>query len=287
MNLKRLQTALLDAAALWQPGEMVGEFHLGYCPGPGNRSLQEREAAAANNFRHGLQGGTRAVGANPPPVIDWRRWPETPPLPAGGYVTPVRDQKTCDSSASFGTIAAFEAALRIAAKNPRKAIDLAEADLVRSQAGVRPGGNGLRSWYPEGALIACQKTGVIDENGFPHPRADQPSGKCRGWRPRMTKIRAWKKLTATAEMKRTLASHGPLIACMNVYEDFFHYHAGIYHHVGGTLQGGHCVCCVGYDDRERFWICKNSWTAAWGEKGFFRIAYGECAIDASMWMLKV
>jgi C1A family cysteine protease len=68
-----------------------------------------------------------------------------------------------------------------------------------------------------------------------------------------------------------------------VYDDFFHYVSGVYHHTTGGVQGGHCVCVVGYDDTQSCWICKNSWGPAWGENGFFRIKYGDCGIDAEMW----
>ena len=67
---------------------------------------------------------------------------------------------------------------------------------------------------------------------------------------------------------------------MKVYEDFQHYVGGVYRHVAGGVLGGHCISLVGYDDGEGFWIAKNSWSASWGEQGFFRIAYGQCAIDS-------
>jgi len=51
-------------------------------------------------------------------------------------------------------------------------------------------------------------------------------------------------------------------------------------HVSGPDGGLHCVEVIGYSEAEQCWICKNSWGAGWGEGGFFRIAYGQCAIDS-------
>lgn len=44
---------------------------------------------------------------------------------------------------------------------------------------------------------------------------------------------------------------------------------------------------VGYGHDEPsgldYWICANSWGPEWGENGFFRIAKGECGIDATVY----
>jgi hypothetical protein len=52
------------------------------------------------------------------------------------------------------------------------------------------------------------------------------------------------------------------------------------------------VSCVGYDDNQGCWICKNSWGTGWGESGFFQIAYGQGkypdgsgGIDSQMWAI--
>jgi C1A family cysteine protease len=84
-------------------------------------------------------------------------------------------------------------------------------------------------------------------------------------------------------MKTWLSTRGPLVACFTVYSDFYSYHSGIYRHVTGGVEGGHCISVVGYNDTDRCWICKNSWDTGWGESGFFRIEYGDSGIDATMW----
>jgi Papain family cysteine protease/Repeat of unknown function (DUF5648) len=88
-------------------------------------------------------------------------------------------------------------------------------------------------------------------------------------------------------MKVWLSTKGALAACFTVYSDFFAYRSGVYRHVTGGLAGGHCVSIVGYDDAAGCWIAKNSWGAGWGDMGFFRIAYGQCGIDATMWGVTV
>jgi len=72
-----------------------------------------------------------------------------------------------------------------------------------------------------------------------------------------------------------------MIGCLWVYLDLHYYNDGIYSHVTGRFDGGHCVEVIGYDDNQSCWICKNSWGAGFGENGFFRIAYNDtdCGMD--------
>ena len=68
--------------------------------------------------------------------------------------------------------------------------------------------------------------------------------------------------------KNYLTDKGPLAAILEVYDDFFGYSTGIYHHVSGALAGLHCVTIIGYNEAQQYWICKNSWGPGWGESGF-------------------
>jgi C1A family cysteine protease len=285
LNVTELNKTLHSVQARWQAEEQE-ERKLGYVPGPEEHSLQTREMLAHSNH---LQFMAMAAAGGPPysPAIDWRAFPATPPLPAGDYVTPVEDQKSCGSCVAFGTVAGIESAVRIHAKNPHLAVDLSEADLFYCHGGINPGPTCETGWNPDAALNVCQKVGIVDAACFPYTPGDQPCKKCADWQKRLTKITAWSKITTTAGMKQWLASHGPLITCMSVYADFQSYRSGVYHHVTGPLEGGHCICCVGYNDASRYWICKNSWNTSWGEQGFFRIAYGQCGIDATMWAVQL
>ncbi len=37
--------------------------------------------------------------------------------------------------------------------------------------------------------------------------------------------------------------------------------------------GGHCIAAVGYDNKKRVFIMRNSWGTSWGMKGYFTIPY--------------
>lgn len=288
LNVSDLNKILRNVNARWEAAEPAAEYHLGFSPGPDDHSLEERESLAHANHRRFMAAAAVAVPSYPSSV-DWRHFPGQAPLPGGNYVTPVREQKTCGSCVAFGVLAAFESAIRIHARTPNHAVDLSEADLFYCHAEVQgrrcSGPNS--GWWPDGALAVCQNPGVVDDPCFPYTPGDQPCHKCDDWQNRLTKISRWHKITNTADMKQWLATKGPLITCFTVYDDFFDYKSGIYHHISGALAGGHCVCCVGYDDVRRCWICKNSWWTNWGESGFFNIAYGQVGIEATMWALEL
>ena len=40
------------------------------------------------------------------------------------------------------------------------------------------------------------------------------------------------------------------------------------------LRGGHGVLVVGYNDAHKWFIVRNSWSARWGDKGYFYMPYG-------------
>jgi hypothetical protein len=42
----------------------------------------------------------------------------------------------------------------------------------------------------------------------------------------------------------------------------------------------HGVVIAGYSDSGGYWIIKNSWGSTWNGDGYFKIGYGECAIES-------
>jgi len=77
--------------------------------------------------------------------------------------------------------------------------------------------------------------------------------------------------------------NGPVEACFSVYEDFLSYKSGVYQYQSGSLLGGHCIKIIGWgvENGTPYWLCNNSWTTSWGDKGQFKILRGqdECGIE--------
>jgi cathepsin B len=82
-------------------------------------------------------------------------------------------------------------------------------------------------------------------------------------------------------IQQAVMAGGPMEVAFTVYADFENYASGIYHHVSGGQVGGHAVKVVGWgvEGGVNYWKIANSWNPYWGEKGYFRIKFGEGGID--------
>nr|XP_018898912.1 PREDICTED: cathepsin B-like cysteine proteinase 4 isoform X1 [Bemisia tabaci] len=72
-----------------------------------------------------------------------------------------------------------------------------------------------------------------------------------------------------ADLKKELFTLGPVVMAFEVFEDFYLYKTGIYHHTTGKSMGWHAVRIVGYGNG--YWLATNSWNPEWGDHGTFRI----------------
>ncbi|MCI4363036.1 MAG: C1 family peptidase [Thermoplasmata archaeon] len=189
-------------------------------------------------------------------------------------MTPVKDQGACGSCVAFGTCASMESQLAIGAGDSSSLSELSEAFLF-----FCGGGSCAEGWEIPLALEFLIDPGVVDAGCFPYhgTGVDQPcGGRCSDWAPRTKRLKGSELLSTQAAVLAWVTSNGPVIAALDVYEDFFHYTAGVYEPTSIALEGSHAVAVVGYDRTASAWICKNSWGTQWGEDGFFRIAFGAC-----------
>jgi C1A family cysteine protease len=81
-----------------------------------------------------------------------------------------------------------------------------------------------------------------------------------------------------AQMKGCLAAGYPFVFGFTVYESFESpavKRTGVLNlpAPAEAVVGGHAVLAVGYDDTARRFIARNSWSAKWGQQGYFTIPY--------------
>lgn len=211
--------------------------------------------------------------------VDWRNR-------NGNHVTSVKDQKLCGSCVSFCCTAVVES---MASIEHSQLLDLSEAD---SHFNSNHGPSCI-GWNATACMDQMKKRGVVGDDALPYMSAfDNPpqiDPRNSMWKPyrrptpdrpaTQVSISTHGLVTDITARKNYLSETGPCAACFDVYDDFYSYGSGVYHHVSGAFQGGHCVQVIGYSEAEQCWIAKNSWGTGWGMSGFLKIAYGECRFD--------
>jgi len=80
------------------------------------------------------------------------------------------------------------------------------------------------------------------------------------------------------QMKACLAEGFPFVFGFTVYDAFESdtvAKSGVLNMPKPTeaVQGGHAVLCVGYDDKAKRFIIRNSWGNDWGQQGYFTMPY--------------
>jgi cathepsin B len=201
-----------------------------------------------------------------------------------GAVHPIRDQGQCGSCWAFAASEALSDRFHIASKGKIDVV-LSPEDMVEcntTNQGCNGGILGLAWRYLENTGVASEAcnpyySGKVGKVNKCHTTCEDGSAikkyKC--------KAGSTQKATSPAAIKTLIQQGGPVETGFTVYEDFMNYQSGIYHYVSGKQLGGHAVKILGWgvENGTKYWLCANSWSEDWGEKGFFRIKEGDSGID--------
>ena len=122
---------------------------------------------------------------------------------------------------------------------------------------------------------ASQRTSLIRQRSY-QPQAKyacNPSGN-------FVKGDAWDyvnsppdQLPTVQQLKQALVEHGPLVAPIYYDECLAAYRGGVFNENDNGMIN-HVVLLIGWDDKKKAWLIKNSWGAEWGEQGYGWIKYG-------------
>jgi len=199
----------------------------------------------------------------------------------------IRDQQQCGSCWAFGASEALSDRFCIASHGNVNVV-LSPEDMVSCDKGDM----GCNGGYLAHAWDYLENTGIVTDQCFPYTAGTGLAPACSA---KCTTGGVYKKYkcaedsiveaTTPSQIQSSIYNHGPMETGFTVYADFFNYKSGVYKHVSGGVAGGHAVKIVGWgqENGDNYWICANSWGTKWGEQGFFRIAEGQCNIDAAVY----
>ena len=197
-----------------------------------------------------------------PTSVDWR---------TAGAVTPVKDQGQCGSCWAFSTIGATESAWFLSNKT---LVSLSEQQLVDcSSAEGNQGCNGGLMDY--GFQYIIDNKGVTTEAAYPYTAQD---GTCvaKG-KPVAARLSGFKDVPTNSEAAlMTAVSQQPVSVAVEADQAVFQmYGGGVMTKACGTNLD-HGVLLVGYGTTGGvdYWLVKNSWGAAWGDKGYIMLGRG-------------
>merc|ERR1719341_1658752 len=204
-----------------------------------------------------------------------------------GYVSPVRDQRTCGSCAAFATVALIEVCFK---KLTGVFGDYSEQQLLDCGFGKNHAdgcdGADMQSYLK---TIRDEQLDLTHESYFPYqgnvttcpanlPLYNQ-GARVKNFYPYFGK-------NGEEKMKEYVFKHGAVIARMATgktggLHDLDHT-TGILKDCGELDGSGHAFIVVGYgtENGVDYWLAKNSWGENHGENGYFRIQRGveKCGI---------
>jgi cathepsin B len=202
---------------------------------------------------------------------------------------PIRDQQQCGSCWAFSASEVLSDRMCIATNGAVNVV-MSPQDLVSCDMEDY----GCDGGYVDASWDYIRDTGIVADSCLPYTSGNGDVDVCPFTTSKTCKSGTFKKYRVDSHQqyktisaaKETIFNEGPIEAAFDVYDDFMSYRGGVYRRTSNNLMGGHAVKAVGWGvdtDGTEYWVVANSWNTSWGEQGFFRIAFGECGFEDSLW----
>ena len=211
-----------------------------------------------------------AAAADPlslPESVDWRR---------RGAVTEVKNQAQCGSCWAFSTTGSVEG---INAIVTGELVSLSEQELVDCD---KSRDNGCHGGLMDFAFEFIEKNGGLDTEEDYAYRAEEHKCKPEKKSRRVVSIDGHEDVPPNDEAAlRAAVAHQPVSVAIEADQRSFQLYVGGVFDASCGVALDHGVLAVGYGTEagQDYWLVKNSWGPAWGDRGYIKLARG---LDAAV-----
>ena len=228
---------------------------------------------------------------NIPKEFDWRDPNKVRQLPKYknltdaqilGFINPVMNQGQCGSCWAVSSTMMLSDRIAIASKKPYVKLDINNVLACAASAGDNGCGGGYLAnagqyFESKGTTTDCIPYSPTMTVG---PACAQVQNQCQS-KPKVFARRGTTRDFAgdIDQIQTDIMNNGPVVAGYQVDQGFMSYRGGVWVQPNNmNTVGGHAVVIVGwgFDDslKRGYWIVRNSWGEQWGERGYFRFAWG-------------
>lgn len=220
-----------------------------------------------------------------PTEVDWR---------SSGIVSAVKDQGGCGSCWAFAATATLESHI---AKETGLLFSLSPQQIASCSPNPDKcgGTGGCEGATAEVAFdyVAQSSTGILQEYAYPYLSYYGSDYDCNTDNSKyaVATIDGYTQLSRNnyTELMNAIAQVGPIAVSVDAMS-WGSYTGGVYNGCTESPDIDHAVTLVGYgvDEKtsQKYWLIRNSWSAAWGESGYIRLLRSDdddnnCAIDTT------